>query len=184
MENLWGILRMERHDAICISERSLWLQCGGHWDKMALRQPRQNEGLDWQSGIWDNTETLGRRHWGNRSIAVWLDFKVVEKKMEKPHNWQAKSKTEVKWTKQRQVLIWAVKSMDDTLVCGYAELEVLVEHPCGLGRDGFTRICRIRIGKARNGTLRETNADGTSRGRWVPWQKLMNSKKDKRKSRS
>lgn len=54
--------------------------------------------------------------------------------------------------------------MDDTFVFGNVELEVLVGHPCGLGRDGLTRICRIRMGKARNGTLRKTNAEGMGRG--------------------
>lgn len=28
----------------------------------------------------------------------------------------------------------------------------------------LTRICRIRMGKARNGTLRKTNAEGMGRG--------------------
>lgn len=67
-------------------------------------------------------------------------------------------------TKQKQVLIQAGRGVDDTFVFGYVELEVLVGHPCGLGRDGLTRICRIRMGKARNGTLRKTNAEGMGRG--------------------
>lgn len=74
---------------------------------------------------------------------------------------------------------------DDTFILGDAELEVLAGHPHGLGRGCLKRINRIRMGKARNGTRRKTNTEGTGRGKWDPGRRLRrSSKKDRRKTRS